>query len=66
MARDSHFFVCNKKLSDLAQIFKKSFLRGICSIRGKFLKLTESDNFLLHTKKLVSLAIHEMVNLDTF
>ena len=49
--------------------FKKSFLRGIWSIFGKyFLKLTESDNFLLHTKKRLSLAIHGIViflNLQT-
>ena len=36
-------------------------------ILGKlFLKLTESDNLLLHTKKRLSLVIHKMVNLDTF
>ena len=54
-------------LSDLAQVLRKKFLKGICWIIGKkFLKLSELDNFLLHTKKWLSLAIHEMVDLDTF
>ena len=45
---DTHFFVCNKKLSDLTPIKKKLKEKTRCTDVGQFL---ESDDFLLQTNK---------------
>ena len=60
-----YHFVCNKRLSVLAQILRKVFEEVSGRFFWRFLKSTEPGNILLHTKKILSLAIQEMVNLDT-
>ena len=68
IARDSILFVCSKMFSDSVD-FRNYFLKiDQISLRKLlfFLILAKSDNILLHTKKLLSLAIFGMINLDTF
>ena len=48
---DTDFFVCNKKLSNLNQ--QSTCVRAL--LGRYFLKLTELENFILHTKKRVTI-----------
>ena len=60
--RGSLIFACSKMLSDSVN-FRKYFSR-IEQIPLRKLKIwtkSQSDNFLIHTKKLLSLATHVMV-----
>ena len=51
---DTHFFVCNKKMSDLTQFLKKISTRCLAGhlLENIFLKWTELDYFVLQTNEV--------------